>query len=490
MMLTRNVSRVWMLLLIFCLVASVPIDKKVHAIEERGTMKQRLDSIIETEPMLNGALVGMSVRDAKSGKLLYGKHGDTRLRPASNMKLLTAAAALEILGEDYTFPTEIKTDGVQRVEQLEGNLYLVGKGDPTLTPEDFAGFAERLQNLGITHVEGDLIGDDTWYDNARLSPDLIWSDESFHYGAQISALTASPDQDYDAGSVTLHITPSTEPGEKPLVTVSPDTNYVTIHNRAETSPNDMEEDLTVEREHGSNEITLTGTVPAGAETVKEYMAVWDPTSYAMALFQDALQAKGITWSGEVKIGKAPEKGSLLIQNKSIPIKELLVPFMKLSNNVHGEVLVKEMGKHVNKEGSWEKGLEVMEEELEKLGLNQSTLLIRDGSGISHVNLIPANELSKLLFIVQDKPWFPAFKNALPVAGETEKMVGGTLRNRLGDVQVEAKTGTIFGVTTLSGYLQTLSGENYIFSIMINNVLDEEVAKEVEDRLVRIMVKIP
>ncbi|NAP01112.1 D-alanyl-D-alanine carboxypeptidase/D-alanyl-D-alanine-endopeptidase, partial [Halomonas sp. MG34] len=105
-------------------------------------------------------------------------------------------------------------------------------------------------------------------------------------------------------------------------------------------------------------------------------------------------------------------------------------------------------------------------------------------------LIPANELSKLLFIVQDKPWFPAFKNALPVAGETGKMVGGTLRNRLGDVQVEAKAGTIFGVTTLSGYLQTLSGESYIFSIMINNVLDEEAAKDVENRLVRIIAKRP
>ncbi|AVQ98841.1 D-alanyl-D-alanine carboxypeptidase/D-alanyl-D-alanine-endopeptidase [Oceanobacillus iheyensis] len=490
MMLKRNVSRVWILLLIFCLAASVPEEKRVHAIEERGTMKQRLDNEIETEPMLNGALVGMSVRDAKSGELLYENLGDTRLRPASNMKLLTAAAALEVLGEDYTFSTEIKTDGVNRDEQLVGNLYLVGKGDPTLTPEDFARIAEQLQELGVTHIKGDLIGDDTWYDNVRLSPDLIWSDESFHYGAQISALTASPDEDYDAGSVTLQITADEEPGEKPIITVSPNTNYVTIHNRAETSSNNVEEDLTVEREHGSNEITLTGTIPAGAETVKEYMAVWDPTSYAMSLFQDALQAKGITWSGEVMVGKAPNESSLLFQHSSIPLKELLVPFMKLSNNVHGEVLIKEMGKHVQKEGSWEKGLEVMQEELEKLGLNRSTLLIRDGSGISHVNLIPANELSKLLFIVQDKPWFPAFKNALPVAGETGKMVGGTLRNRLGDVQVEAKTGTIFGVTTLSGYLQTLSGESYIFSIMINNVLDEEAAKDVENRLVRIIAKRP
>ncbi|MFD2628176.1 D-alanyl-D-alanine carboxypeptidase/D-alanyl-D-alanine-endopeptidase [Oceanobacillus kapialis] len=484
MTITRNVSRVWMLLLIFCLAASVPKEKSVHAIEERGTMKQRLDNIIETEPLLDGALVGLSVRDTKTGKLLYENLGDTRLRPASNMKLLTATAALEVLGKDYTFSTEIKTDGVKKDGQIEGNLYLVGKGDPTLTPKDFAHFAAQLQDLGVTHIKGDLIGDDTWYDDVRLSPDLIWSDESFHYGAQISALTASPDADYDAGSVTLQIKPGIESGDKPIVTVSPDTNYITIHNRAETSPNNAEEDLTVEREHGSNEITLTGTVPAGAEAMKEHMAVWDPTRYAMALFQDALQTKGITWSGEMTVGKAPKESSLLFQHNSIPLKELLVPFMKLSNNVHGEVLVKEMGKHKRREGSWEKGLEVMQEELENLGLDGSTLLIRDGSGISHVNLIPANELSKLLFIVQEKSWFPAFKNALPVAGEPDKMVGGTLRNRLQDVQVEAKTGTIFGVTTLSGYLQTLSGEDYIFSIMINNVLDEEAAKDVEDRIVR------
>src|SRR5699024_1268284 len=149
---------------------------------------------------------------------------------------------------------------------------------------------------------------------------------------------------------------------------------------------------------------------------------------------------------------------------------------------------KELGKVVYGEGSWEKGLEVLESELIKFGVNTDTLIIRDGSGISHATLIPVNEMSKLLYEIQNEPWFSTFLQSLPIAGETERMAGGTLRERLGSLNVKAKTGTIYGVNTLSGYLKAKSGKKVIFSLMLNNLLDEDEGSVVLDRLVEILAE--
>ncbi|SDN45484.1 D-alanyl-D-alanine carboxypeptidase/D-alanyl-D-alanine-endopeptidase [Bacillus sp. OK048] len=453
-------------------------------------LPQQLNQLLNEEPDLQGAIAGVSIRNAANGEIVYDHMGEIRLRPASNMKLLTAAAALSVLGQDYTFKTELLTDGEVKKKTLLGDLYLKGKGDPTLLKEDFDKMAVELKTMGIHKITGNLVGDDTWYDDIRYSVDLPWSDEQTYYGAQISALTASPTEDYDSGSVLIEVKPSNHEGEKADITITPNTDFVKIINQTETGTKDGKKELTFEREHAKNTIRISGTLPVTSTGQKEWIGVWEPTRYALTLFNQSLTEQGIQLMGKIKTGTTPADSKIVHTHSSIKLSELLVPFMKLSNNGHAETLVKEMGKVVTGEGSWEKGLKVMEAELTKFGINTETLVLRDGSGISHVNLVPAAQLSHLLVAVQQQIWFPAFLHSLPVAGESEKKVGGTLRSRMKSQNVKgkvfAKTGTISTVSTLSGYVQTKSGQTLIFSIMLNNLIDDSKGKKIEDKLISII----
>jgi serine-type D-Ala-D-Ala carboxypeptidase/endopeptidase (penicillin-binding protein 4) len=480
-------KRLNLIVLILLIAALVPQSYPVLA---ENNLTQQLNQLLKDDPDLQGAIAGISLRTADTGEVIYDHLGDVRLRPASNMKLLTAAAALSVLGEDYRFKTEILTDGKVKKKTLQGNLYLKGKGDPTLLKEDLDKMAADIKKLGIKRINGNIIGDDSWYDDVRYSADLPWSDEQTYYGAQISALTASPTKDFDSGSVMIEVMPGNNKGDKAEVRVTPDTNFVKIINLTETVPADGKNEITFEREHAKNTITITGTLPVKAKPEKEWIGVWEPTRYAIALFKQSLTEQGIQFIGKVKTGTTPSTARILHSHSSIMLSELLVPFMKLSNNGHAETLVKEMGRVVKGEGSWEKGLEVMEAELTKFGINTKTLVLRDGSGISHVDLVPAAQLSQLLFAVQQQKWFPAFLHSLPIAGASEKMEGGTLRNRMKGPEVRgkviAKTGTISTVSTISGYVNTKSGQTIIFSIMLNNLLDDSKGKKIEDKLITII----
>ena len=462
--------------------------------KQASLLAPQIQSILKSEPLI-GSSIAISVRNSTSGELLYSSNGDMRLHPASNLKLLTAAAALETLGKDYQFTTEVWLKGKINENVLNGDIFLKGKGDPTLLKEDLDQFAKDLLASGIHKINGNLIADDRWYDDVRLSQDLTWSDESQSYGAQVSALTLSPDEDYDAGTVIVHVSPATKVGDPAYLTLSPSTDFVKIVNKTKTVEKTGSTKIEIEREHGNNQVIVKGTIALEDKSLKSWIAVWEPTLYVLHVFKSSLEENGIQFSKESKLmtREIPEEATLFTYKKSIPLKELLVPFMKLSNNGIGEILTKEMGKHIYGEGSWDKGIAVIIENIISFGVNPNTLQLRDGSGISHKNMIPANELTQLLFAVQNKNWFPEFENSLPFSGMPKKLVGGTLRKRLTEEsfkgKIKAKTGTIDGASTLSGYVTKKSGEKLIFSIMINNHLGEsETIKTIEDEIVKIIVE--
>ncbi|MBO0827412.1 MAG: D-alanyl-D-alanine carboxypeptidase/D-alanyl-D-alanine-endopeptidase [Streptosporangiales bacterium] len=189
-------------------VGAAPAPVTSHALLDRADrpaaaaasgLGSRLDSIL-ADPRLSGAQVGLEVRDAETGAVLYDHDASERLVPASNAKLATSTAAMQLLGSDHRFTTSVLSSG--------GNLYLRGAGDPTMLGTDYDALAKSVADAGVKVVRGRLIADDTYFDDVRLAPFWAWDDEPYYYDGQVSALSVAPDTDYDAGSVIVNIAPA------------------------------------------------------------------------------------------------------------------------------------------------------------------------------------------------------------------------------------------------------------------------------------------
>jgi D-alanyl-D-alanine carboxypeptidase/D-alanyl-D-alanine-endopeptidase (penicillin-binding protein 4) len=195
----------------------------------------------------------------------------------------------------------------------------------------------------------------------------------------------------------------------------------------------------------------------------------------------ALSAAGVRIKGDVEQGSTPERARVLTTHRSMPLQELLTPFMKLSNNMHAEALVKTMGHEATGVGSWGAGLTVVRDYAQSLGVDTSTLRISDGSGLSRFDLLSADHIADLLTAVRVEPWFPTWYDALPVAGNPDRFTGGTLRSRMRNTpaadNLHGKTGSMTSVTALSGYVTNADGRELVFSMVSNNYLQSPRSAE-------------
>nr|WP_262387297.1 D-alanyl-D-alanine carboxypeptidase/D-alanyl-D-alanine-endopeptidase [Streptomyces sp. TRM49041] len=449
-------------------------------------LKGAIDEIL-TDPRLDGGAAGVVVADATTGDTLYQRDGGDRLMPASNTKIPTSVAAMALLGPDYRFRTEVLSTGRQRAGVLHGDLYLRGTGDPTTLAADYDRLAARVAAAGVRWVTGRLVADDTRFDTHRLGRSWAADDESSYYSAQISALTLAPDTDYDSGTVVVEAAAATSAGRRPSVTLTPKTDYVRVDNRATTVGAGRPDTLTVERAHGTNTIVISGEIPVGASPTKEWITVDEPTGYAAAVFADALAAHGVHVTGPTRLGvRTPSSAKPLATHRSMPLKELMLPFMKLSNNMHAEALTKAIGHEISGGGSWDAGLAAIDAYLAKEGVDTAQLRQVDGSGLSRMNLFPAAQLARLLLAVQDAPWYADWYASLPVACAPDRAVGGTLRRRMCDtpaaLNARGKTGTLTGASALSGYVTDAGGRRLVYTVVLNNHLAPSV-KSIEDAVV-------
>ena len=411
------------------------------------------------------------VLDAATGSTLYSRNGDQSTMPASNTKVVTALAAMDTLGPTYRFKTQVIRRGALTGGVVNGRLYLKGYGDPTTRRADYESLARDVQRAGVRRVKTDLVVDAGYFDANRYNATWRTSYAASYYAAEVSGLTVAANADLDPGTVYVKYRPGSR-GNKAKVTFSPAAagNHINLVNRTTTSARGTGSTFRASRQAGSNTITVTGRVASGRSTARRLITVNRPDLYAGAVFRAELAKLGITVGGQIRALPTPTTNrTVLATDSSMPLAKLLVPFMKLSNNGHAEALTKAMGAKETGVGSWAAGLQYTRRYLSQSGASLAGVRLSDGSGLTRANKLTPRALAMALRHAQSETWFPAFRASMPVAGNRNRMIGGTLRNRMNSTtaanNARAKTGTLTGVTALSGYVRGRGGRLYVFSML-------------------------
>lgn len=426
---------------------------------------------IVSRPELASAFWGIEVRSLKTGRALYSLNAGHAFRPASTLKLVTTAAALDAYGESARLRTTVETAGrLDGLGRVLGDVYLVGRGDPSSSSvfspgrptAAFEELAAALVAAGVHRVEGRLVGHEGAFVGEGRGSDWTWEDLVWGYGARVSALS------YEDNGVLLQLSPGESAGDPAVLDVSPSTTVLTVASSVDTAAAGVAEDVRLEQEPGTNGVRLSGVLPIGGRWSGR-VAVPDPARFAATAFAAVLEAKGIHVVGGVDTSRAPlpSGARVLASRDGAPMAELVRSVNKESQNLHAEILLRLVGLKLKGEGSAQKGHEAIAEFLTRLGVPAEDWELRDGSGLARTDVVTPRGLAALLVAMDAHPAAAAFRASLPVAG-----VDGTLEKRMrgtaAEGRVVAKTGTLNLANALAGYATTLRGERLAFVVFVNN----------------------
>jgi D-alanyl-D-alanine carboxypeptidase/D-alanyl-D-alanine-endopeptidase (penicillin-binding protein 4) len=486
-------------------------------------LSARIEKIL-SQPEVDRGFWGIEVVSADDGQTLFSRNADKLFTPASNTKLFTTAAVLALIGPDYRFHTSVETKGtLDRYGRINGDVVLVGRGDPNLSGRDLANvhepkgpplrvldeLADQLVQKGVKFIDGDVIGDDSYFPFERYGAGWTQDDMTREWGAPVSALTINDNV------ISVSVLPGDRPGEKAFIKITPFPDYYRLDNRVLTTPPGTgPRNLNIAREPGSNLLTLWGTIPADDPGSGEMLAMEDPADFAARAFRQLLEQRGITIYGRARTrhlelaslstfhvtitasagggdvpARPPEAAPPLVlaSYESAPLMQDLRVVNKVSQNLHAELLLRLLGREKGTAGTIEAGSEVLRGFLLQAGIQPDEYVFYDGSGLSRQNLATPHAIVTLLRYCDGQTWGALFRDTLPIAG-----VDGTLEGRFrgapATARVKAKTGSLGHVNVLSGYATTLRGQRLVFSIMANNHnLTNRVALQTIDQIVNAIV---
>jgi D-alanyl-D-alanine carboxypeptidase/D-alanyl-D-alanine-endopeptidase (penicillin-binding protein 4) len=435
--------------------AGSPNDKTSDPL---GLLKAKIDSLVNDSSLSSG-FIGIELVSLDNGSSVYELNAKKLFHPASNMKILTTAAAETYL-QGFNFVTPFITDGKIIGGALKGSIYIKGSGDPLLTRDDLDSVCAILHAKGIATIKGNLIGDVSAFDTISWGSGWMADDEPDSDEPYLTPLSI------DENSIKVSVEPVAH-RKQPHAEIERTSSFVSLTNRAVISEDTLIPALKIVRPHNANTFAAIGRFAPEKSTAEFEVSVVSPEKFFLRLLREKLKEHRILVNGRELIAAARKGDTLASIIHSID--SVITKTNKKSDNLCAENTLKTIGaKIIGGEGASKKGLTVVKEYLQTLGVDSTGIILADGSGVSFYNAISPDNLVRVLADrYRHKETFDKFYQSLPIAG-----IDGTLHGRMHDTpaqgNVHAKTGTITGVSTLSGYVTTRDGHLCAFSIMLNH----------------------
>ncbi len=442
-----------------------------------------------TKPEYKNATVGISIVDLKNGLPLFELNSEKLMIPASTLKIVTTATALEILGAEYRFKTQVGFIGdIKNINELKGDLVIIGGGDPTLGSSYFSNinksdsfinvWVQKIKSAGISKINGDLIFDSSIYDTEKIPSSWNWGDIGNYYGAGVDAFTS-----YDNLFSITFKSPKTVGEKTEIIAVNPKIEGLEIENEV-TASDDSRDLANVFGSPLDKNRVIRGTIPKNKDAFKIKAAVHNPEKLIAAELIKRLENEGVLFAGKV-LYKTIDTNNFktIFINESPKLADILKVLNYESVNLFAEHLVMQIAVEKAGYGNREKGIELIEQFWQSKGINIDYIIMEDGSGLSHFNVVsPSLITSILVFMSQKSENSKVFLNSLPNAGSGTLSAFNT--SFFPENTLKAKSGSMTRVRCYAGYLQLDSGDTAAFSIMFNHFLGShsKLTKEMENLL--------